>query len=89
MYDLDVIKERLDGTYNLSPNKELTVKNLRRKILVLGRAPFDDGNARRVVDLDAPPVAMQLQDNDDDPLASLCAGLDFGILTTTSGKVGK
>lgn len=59
---------------------------LRRRTLALGRAPFEDGMARRTIELDT-PVAMQLDDNDDDTLMSICTGQDFGLLTTASGKV--
>lgn len=76
------------GRHTLIARREFTVHLLRRRTLVLGRPSFDDGLSRRMVDLDS-PVAMQLDDNDDDPLLAICAGQDFGLLTTSSGKVSK
>lgn len=86
MYDVDSIPERTDGVVTLKSHKELNVHLLRRRTLVLGRAPFEDNLARRPVELDV-PVAMQLDDCDDDPLMSICSGQEFGLLTTGSGKV--
>ncbi|CAH0716565.1 unnamed protein product, partial [Brenthis ino] len=74
------------GRHTVIARREFTVHLLRRRTLVLGRPSFDDGLSRRMVDLDS-PVAMQLDDNDDDPLLAICAGQDFGLLTTSSGKV--
>lgn len=59
---------------------------MRRRTLALGRAAYEDGHARRGVDIDA-TVAMQLDDNEDDPLVAICAGQDFGLLQTAAGKV--
>ncbi|CAG9782004.1 unnamed protein product [Diatraea saccharalis] len=88
MYDMDSPKERVEvnNSVTLTSHKYLNVHLLRRRTLVLGRAPFDDNLSRRAVELDA-PVAMQLEDNEDDPLSSICTGQDFGLLTTNSGKV--
>ncbi|XP_061382096.1 E3 ubiquitin-protein ligase MYCBP2 isoform X5 [Danaus plexippus] len=88
MFDVETnASERLHGgTHALSARRELNVHLLRRRTLVLGRPSFDDGLSRRMVDLDA-PVAMQLDDNEDDPLLGICSGQDFGLLTTSSGKV--
>ncbi|KAL0852359.1 hypothetical protein ABMA28_000560 [Loxostege sticticalis] len=87
MYEVET-KEHSEGTNatTLTSHKHLNVHLLRRRTLALGRAPFEDNLSRRAAELDA-PVAMQLEDNEDDPLASICAGQDFGLLTTTSGKV--
>lgn len=70
----------------LAPRKEFSVHLLRRRTLALGRAPFEDGMARRSAELDT-PIAMQFDDNDEDPLLGVCAGQDFGLLTTATGKV--
>lgn len=88
MYDVDTsaVERVQGGRYTLSARREINVHLLRRRTLVLGRPSFDDGLSRRMVDLDS-PVAMQLDDNDDDPLLGICSGQDFGLLTTTSGKV--
>ncbi|CAH2103304.1 unnamed protein product [Euphydryas editha] len=88
MYDVDTpAVERVQGArYTLSARREINVHLLRRRTLVLGRPSFDDGLSRRMVDLDS-PVAMQLDDNDDDPLLGISSGQDFGLLTTASGKV--
>jgi hypothetical protein len=89
MYDLDAIKERPESmsTTTLTSHKHINVHLLRRRTLALGRAPFEDNLSRRAVDLDV-PVAMQFDDIEDDPLSSIYAGQDFGLLTTASGKVG-
>lgn len=88
MYSVDNIPPRTDGSgmVTLTSKKELNVHLLRRRTLALGRAPFDDNMSRRTLELDA-PVAMQLDDNEEDPLMSICGGQDFGLLTTMSGKV--
>ncbi|XP_041987793.1 E3 ubiquitin-protein ligase highwire [Aricia agestis] len=86
MYDVEINGNRSEGSHTLTSKREINVHLLRRHTLVLGRAPFEDGLSRRIMDLDA-PVAMQLDDNDDDPLIGISAGQDFGLLTTTSGKV--
>ncbi|XP_045784545.1 E3 ubiquitin-protein ligase MYCBP2 [Maniola jurtina] len=88
MYDVETSGvERTQGArHTLTARREFHVHLLRRRTLVLGRPPFDDGLSRRMVDLDA-PVAMQLDDNDDDPLVGISSGQDFGLLTTSSGKV--
>lgn len=88
MYDAEAtFSERVHGgRHTVIARREFTVHLLRRRTLVLGRPSFDDGLSRRMIDLDS-PVAMQLDDNDDDPLAAICAGQDFGLLTTASGKV--
>ncbi|XP_038216347.1 E3 ubiquitin-protein ligase highwire [Zerene cesonia] len=74
------------GTHIMESCKELHVHLLRRSTLALGRAPFEDGITRRITDIDS-PVAVQLDDNEDDPLIAISAGQDFGLLTTASGKV--
>lgn len=86
IYDVENPPERTESTTVLTSRKELNVHLLRRRTLAFGRAPFEDGLSRRAMELDA-PYAMQMDDNDDDPLMSLCAGQDFGLLTTASGKV--
>lgn len=86
MYDVENLSERRDGTTSLPSSQELKVHLLRNRTLTFGKAPFEDGLSRRNTDLDS-PIAMQLDDNEDDPLAGICAGQDFGLLTTTSGKV--
>lgn len=86
MYDVENLSDRPEGSMSLPSNKELKVHLLRNRTLTFGKAPFEDGLSRRNTDIDS-PVAMQLDDNDDDPLAGICAGQDFGLLTTTSGKV--
>ncbi|KAF9419106.1 hypothetical protein HW555_004277 [Spodoptera exigua] len=88
LYDADSQPERDEGTATttLTSVKEINVHLLRRRTLVLGRSPFDDGMSRRAAELDT-PVAMQLDDNDDDPLLSIYGGQDFALLTTASGKV--
>lgn len=88
MYDVETnaTERAAGGRYTLHPRREFHVHLLRRRTLVLGRPAFDDGLSRRMVDLDA-PVAMQLDDNEDDALAGICSGQDFGLLTTSSGKV--
>lgn len=88
MYDADAQPERNEGTATttLTSQKEINVHLLRRRTLVLGRSPFEDGMSRRTVELDA-PVAMQLDDCDEDPLMSIYGGQDFALLTTSSGKV--
>ncbi|XP_069365103.1 E3 ubiquitin-protein ligase MYCBP2 isoform X3 [Maniola hyperantus] len=88
MYDVETSTvERTPGSrQTLTARREFHVHLLRRRTLVLGRPPFDDGLSRRMVDLDA-PVAMQLDDNDDDPLLGISSGQDFGLLITSSGKV--
>ncbi|KAJ8737325.1 hypothetical protein PYW07_000596 [Mythimna separata] len=88
MYDADAQPERNEGsaTTTLTSQKEINVHLLRRRTLVLGRSPFEDGVSRRTVELDA-PIAMQLDDCDEDPLMSICGGQDFALLTTASGKV--
>lgn len=86
MYDVENLTQRREGTCGLSSCKELKVHLLRNRTLTFGKAPFEDGLSRRNTDLDS-PIAMQLDDNEDDPLAGICAGQDFGLLTTTSGKV--
>lgn len=86
MYDVENLSDRVEGSTALASNKELKVHLLRNRTLTFGKAPFEDGLSRRNMDLDS-PIAMQLDDNDDDPLAGICAGQDFGLLTTTSGKV--
>ncbi|RVE51528.1 hypothetical protein evm_003798 [Chilo suppressalis] len=88
MYDVDSPKERVEmnNSVTLTSHKYLNVHLLRRRTLVLGRAPFDDNLSRRAVESDA-PVAMQLEDNEEDPLSSICTGQDFGLLITNSGKV--
>ncbi|XP_037299798.1 E3 ubiquitin-protein ligase highwire-like isoform X4 [Manduca sexta] len=88
MYNVDAIPDRTEGsaTVTLTSRKELNVHLLRRRTLVLGRAPFEDNISRRMMELDV-PVAMQLDDSDDDPLLSIYAGLDFALLTTHSGKI--
>ncbi|XP_064076475.1 E3 ubiquitin-protein ligase MYCBP2 [Vanessa tameamea] len=88
MYDAEATAtERVQGgRYTLTARREFSVHLMRRRILVLGRPAFDDGLSRRMIDLDS-PVALQLDDNDDDPLMSISSGQDFGLLTTTSGKV--
>ncbi|CAH0578389.1 unnamed protein product [Chrysodeixis includens] len=88
MYDADVQPERGEGsaTTTLVSQKEINVHLLRRRTLMLGRSPFEDGLSRRAVELDA-PVAMQLDDCDEDPLLSIYGGQDFALLTTASGKV--
>lgn len=88
MYDVNSQSERPEGTTPtvLTSRKELNVHLLRRRTLALGRAPFEDGLSRRTFELDA-PVAMQLNDDDEDPLSGICTGQDFGLLITNSGKV--
>ncbi|XP_050560251.1 E3 ubiquitin-protein ligase MYCBP2 isoform X7 [Spodoptera frugiperda] len=88
LYDADCQPERDEGTATttLTSQKEINVHLLRRRTLILGRSPFEDGMSRRATELDA-PIAMQLDDNDDDPLLSIYGGQDFALLTTTSGKV--
>ncbi|KAJ0183671.1 hypothetical protein K1T71_000094 [Dendrolimus kikuchii] len=88
MYSLDNYPPRTDSTgiTVLTSNKDITINLLRTRTLALGRAPFDDNMSRRTLDLDI-PVAMQLDDSEEDPLISICGGQDFGLLTTTSGKV--
>ncbi|XP_050683096.1 E3 ubiquitin-protein ligase MYCBP2 [Leptidea sinapis] len=87
-YDLETTAcKRLDGqTHDLEPQKELNVILMRRTTLVLGTAPYEDVGSRRILDLDV-PVAVQLDDSEDDPLTAINAGQDFGLLTTASGKV--
>lgn len=53
---------------------------------MLGRSPFEDGLSRRNLEFDA-PIAMQMDDCDEDPLLSIYSGQDFSLLTTASGKV--
>ncbi|CAH2036099.1 unnamed protein product, partial [Iphiclides podalirius] len=85
MYDTSY--EQYEGSpVTLAPRKELSVHLLRRRTLALGRAPFEDGMSRRSADLDT-PIAMQFDDNDEDPLLGIYAGQDFGLLTTATGKV--
>lgn len=86
MYDVENLSDHREGSLALQSNKEFKVHLLRNRTLTFGKAPFEDGLSRRNADLDS-PIAMQLDDNDDDPLAGICAGQDFGLLTTTSGKV--
>ncbi|XP_063374022.1 E3 ubiquitin-protein ligase MYCBP2 [Cydia amplana] len=88
MYDVNTPTDREEGAAPvvLTSRKELNVPLLRRRTLALGRAPFEDGLSRRPLELDA-PVAMQLDDDDDDPLVGICSGQDFGLLITNSGKV--
>ncbi|CAH1647847.1 unnamed protein product [Spodoptera littoralis] len=88
LYDADSQPERDEGsaTTTLTSQKEINVHLLRRRTLVLGRSPFEDGMSRRATELDT-PIAMQLDDNDDDPLLSIYGGQDFALLTTASGKV--
>ncbi|CAB3259025.1 unnamed protein product [Arctia plantaginis] len=88
MYDVDTEIERGESstTTTLTPRKELNVHLLRRRTLMLGRSPFEDGLSRRNLELDA-PVAMQMDDCDEDPLLSIYSGQDFSLLTTSSGKV--
>ncbi|XP_047524361.1 E3 ubiquitin-protein ligase MYCBP2 isoform X3 [Pieris napi] len=87
-YDLDsTCNSRIEGNSRIVESvRELNVHLLRRTSLILGRAPYEDGISRRITDLDA-PVAIQLDDNEDDPLMAISAGQDFGLLTTASGKV--
>lgn len=54
--------------------------------MIFGKAPYEDYVSRRIADLDA-PMAIQLDDNENDPLIAISAGKDFGLLTTASGKV--
>ncbi|XP_052746686.1 E3 ubiquitin-protein ligase highwire [Bicyclus anynana] len=88
MYDVEAnVAERAQGgRFTLTSRREFHVNLLRRRTLVLGRPSFDDGLSRILVDLDT-PMAIQLDDNDDDPLLGICSGQDFGLLLTTSGKV--
>ncbi|XP_028043251.1 E3 ubiquitin-protein ligase MYCBP2 isoform X2 [Bombyx mandarina] len=85
MYSVDTAS-RQEGTNILTSQKEFNVHLLRRRTLVMGRAPFEDILPRRPLDMDV-PVATQLDDNDDDPLLSICGGQEFGLLATVSGKV--
>lgn len=87
MYDLECVKERAEGNSSavVAAHKQLSVRLVRRRTLALGRAPFAEGVARRPEP--AAPAALQLEDSDDDPLAGICAGQEFGLLRTTSGKV--
>lgn len=73
-------------TVTLKNRKELNVPLLRKKNLVLGRASYEEVPVRRDKDNDI-PIAMQLDDNEDDPLVSICGGAEFGLLATVSGKV--
>lgn len=88
MYDVDIQIERAESstTTTLTSKKEINVHLLRRRTLMLGRSPFEDGLSRRTLELDA-PVAMQMDDCDEDPLLSIYSGQDFALLTTASGKV--
>lgn len=88
MYDIDTQIERDESstTTTLTSRKELNVHLLRRRTLMLGRSPFEDGLSRRNLEFDA-PIAMQMDDCDEDPLLSIYSGQDFSLLTTASGKV--
>lgn len=67
--------------------KEINVPLLRKRNLALGRASYEDLPVRsRDRDNDT-PIAMQLDENEDDPLMSIGGGAEFGLLATTSGKV--
>nr|XP_049693135.1 E3 ubiquitin-protein ligase MYCBP2 isoform X3 [Helicoverpa armigera] len=87
MYDTETQPMQNEGTaaITLTSQKEMNVHLLRRRTLVLGRSAFEEGVGRRG-DADA-PLAMQLDDCDEDPLLSIYAGQDFALLTTASGKV--
>ncbi|XP_013162054.1 PREDICTED: E3 ubiquitin-protein ligase MYCBP2 isoform X3 [Papilio xuthus] len=87
MYDVTNIPEHNEcSPIELKAREEWNVHLLRRRTMALGRPPFDDGFSRRAGDNDT-PVLMQLDDNDLDPLHGICAGQDFGLLTTKTGKV--
>ncbi|KPJ10311.1 putative E3 ubiquitin-protein ligase MYCBP2 [Papilio machaon] len=86
MYDVTAIPEHNEcSPIVLTSRKDLNVHLLRRRTMALGRPPFDDGMSRRPGDFDT-PVLMQFDDSDGDPLQGICAGQDFGLLTTATGK---
>ncbi|XP_059059876.1 E3 ubiquitin-protein ligase MYCBP2 [Achroia grisella] len=87
-YDVDGPRERYDDTTPavIRPYKEMTVSLLRRHVLIIGRSPFDDGFSRRPLDVEV-PVAVELDDNDDDCMVNISAGQDFCLLNTITGKV--
>ncbi|KOB65851.1 Esrom, partial [Operophtera brumata] len=74
-----------DDSDTLRHHKELTVPLLRKRNLAIGRASYEDVPLRRDKDNDT-PTAMQLDENEDDPLMSISCGAEFGLLVTASGK---
>lgn len=68
--------------------KEVNIPLLRKRNFALGRASYEDISLRMNKESDSvTPIAMQLDDTEDDPIKDICGGADFGLLVTTSGKV--
>ncbi|XP_060809498.1 E3 ubiquitin-protein ligase MYCBP2 [Amyelois transitella] len=83
----DVESPREEGTPTpMNDYREISVHLLRRHVLIFGRSPFEDGFSRRNMDPDA-AMAVQMEDDEDDPLMGICAGQDFCLLNTITGRV--
>ncbi|XP_052752649.1 E3 ubiquitin-protein ligase MYCBP2 isoform X3 [Galleria mellonella] len=88
LYDVDSPRERTEASApaTILSHKEMIVHLLRRHMLVIGRSPFEDGFSRRSMEVDT-PMAVQLDDDEEDPMIGISAGQDFCLLNTLSGRV--